>query len=306
MSSEVTAPAKAQAKTGDRAQIRELRRKQRGKLILRLVLIAITIVYALFPVMWIVSVSLNPANTNVVREIIPQNATLRWYQQLLDGTGFPFVRWLWNSILISLVTMIISLAVSTFGAFALSRFRFSGRKTTLLTVFLVQVFPSSLLTIAIFNIILQLGEHVPAVGLNTHGGAILVYLGGALGINTWLMKGFFDTIPREIDEAAIIDGASHWVMFWRIIFPLVRPILAVVAILIFIATYNDYIIALTLLKDTSQQTLAVGLNLFISDTGTDWGLFAAGALLGAIPIVVLYLLVQDYIVGGLTSGAVKG
>ena len=251
MSSEATAPAKARAETGDRAQIREMRRKQRGKLILRLVLIAITIVYALFPVMWIVSVSLNPANTNVVREIIPQNATLRWYQQLLDGTGFPFVRWLWNSILISLVTMLISLAVSTFGAFALSRFRFSGRKTTLLTVFLVQVFPSSLLTITIFNIILLLGEHVPAVGLNTHGGAILVYLGGALGINTWLMKGFFDTIPREIDEAAIIDGASHWVMFWRIIFPLVRPILAVVAILIFIATYNDYIIALTLLDRKS-------------------------------------------------------
>ncbi|MAS37998.1 MAG: maltose ABC transporter permease [Anaerolineaceae bacterium] len=306
MSSQATAPAKPQRDTSARTYAQELRRKHPRRLISRLILIAITIVYALFPVVWIVSVSLNPANTNVVRQIIPANATLQWYEQLLNGSGFPFLTWLWNSILISFITMIISLGISTFGAFALSRFRFYGRKTTLLTVFLVQVFPSSLLTIAIFNIVLQLGEHVPAVGLNSHGGAILVYLGGALGINTWLLKGFFDTVPREIDEAAIIDGASHWVMFWRIIFPLVRPILAVVAILIFIATYNDYIIALTLLKDTSQQTLAVGLNLFISDTGTDWGLFAAGALLGAIPIVVLYLFVQDYIVGGLTSGAVKG
>lgn len=306
MSSQATAPAKPQRDTSARTYAQELRRKHPRRLISRLILIAITIVYALFPVVWIVSVSLNPANTNVVRQIIPANATLQWYEQLLNGSGFPFLTWLWNSILISFITMVISLGISTFGAFALSRFRFYGRKTTLLTVFLVQVFPSSLLTIAIFNIVLQLGEHVPAVGLNAHGGAILVYLGGALGINTWLLKGFFDTVPREIDEAAIIDGASHWVMFWRIIFPLVRPILAVVAILIFIATYNDYIIALTLLKDTSQQTLAVGLNLFISDTGTDWGLFAAGALLGAIPIVVLYLFVQDYIVGGLTSGAVKG
>ena len=133
-----------------------------------------------------------------------------------------------------------------------------------------------------------------------------LYVGGAMGINTWLMKGFFDSIPRELDESARIDGASHWTTFRVIIFPLVRPILAVVGILTFISAYNDYIIALTLLKDSDQQTLAVGLNLFIGDTHSDWGLFAAGALMGAIPIVVLYLIMQDYIVGGLPSGAVKG
>ena len=120
------------------------------------------------------------------------------------------------------------------------------------------------------------------------------------------MKGFFDSIPRDLDESARIDGASDWVTFWRIIFPLVRPILAVVGILVFIGTYNDYIIALTLLKETDQQTLAVGLSLFIGDQSTQWGLFAAGAMMGAVPIVILYLVMQDYIVGGLTSGAVKG
>ena len=303
-----TAMAKQQtAKQAERAQLNEMRRKNAGPLAIRMILIFIGLLYALFPVIWIISVSVNPANTNVVRQVVPDNANFEWYRQLLSGEGpFPFMSWLWNSVKISFITMVGSLLISTFGAYALSRFRFYGRKQTLLGIFLVQVFPSSLLTIAIFNLILQLGEHVPSLGLNTHSGAILVYFGGALGINTWLLKGFFDTVPREIDEAAIIDGASHWQTFWQIIFPLVRPILAVVAILIFIATYNDYIIALTLLRDTSQQTLAVGLNLFISDTGTEWGLFAAGALMGAIPIVILYIMMQDYIVGGLTQGSVKG
>lgn len=285
---------------------RELRRRYPGRFAVRMILIVLAMIYALFPVIWIISVSVNPGNTNVVRDVVPPNATLNWYETLLTNPQYPFLTWLWNSIKLSVITMVLSLAVATFGAFALSRFRFYGRSTTLLLVFLVQVFPSSLLVIGIFNILLQLGSYVGPVAINTHGGAILAYLGGALGINTWLLKGFFDTIPRELDESAQIDGATHWIFFWRIMFPLVRPILAVVAILIFIGTYNDYVIALTLLRSTSQQTLAVGLNLFISDTGTQWGPFAAGALMGALPVVVLYLLMQDYIVGGLTSGAVKG
>jgi ABC-type maltose transport system permease subunit len=285
---------------------RELRRRYPGRFAVRMVLIVLAMIYALFPVIWIISVSVNPGNTNVVRDVVPPGATLNWYETLLSNPQYPFLTWLWNSIKLSIITMVLSLAVATFGAFALSRFRFYGRSTTLLLVFLVQVFPSSLLVIGIFNILLQLGSYIGPVAINTHGGAILAYLGGALGINTWLLKGFFDTIPRELDESAQIDGATHWVFFWRIMFPLVRPILAVVAILIFIGTYNDYVIALTLLRSTSEQTLAVGLNLFISDTGTQWGPFAAGALMGALPVVVLYLLMQDYIVGGLTSGAVKG
>ena len=299
--------AKPKLRSGDYVDRgRELRRRYPGRLAVRLLLIALAMIYALFPVLWIISVSINPGNTNVVREVLPDNATLQWYETLLTDPQYPFMIWLWNSIKLSVITMVLSLAVATFGAFALSRFRFSGRRTTLLVVFLVQVFPSSLLVIGIFNILLQLGVYVTPVAINTHGGAILAYLGGALGINTWLLKGFFDTIPRELDESAQIDGATHWIFFWRIMFPLVRPILAVVAILIFISTYNDYVIALTLLRSTSQQTLAVGLNLFISDTGTEWGPFAAGAIMGALPVVVLYLLMQDYIVGGLTSGAVKG
>lgn len=282
-------------------------RQQMIGTIVRFVLVLLAIIYALFPVVWVFSVSINPGNTIVSDGIIPTGATTQFYEELLDPEGrFPFLRWLWNSTIISLITMAASVMISTFAAYSFSRFRFAGRQLTLLAVFLIQVFPNSLLIIAIFLLIQAFGEHIPFVGLNTSGGAILAYLGSALGINTWLMKGFFDTIPRDLDEAAMMDGATHWTTFWTVIFPLVRPILAVVGILVFIATYNDYIIALTLLKETDQQTLAVGLNLFIGDTNTDWGFFAAGALMGAIPIVTLYILMQDYIVGGLTSGAVKG
>lgn len=283
------------------------KRQKRRLLLVRLALVAVAIFYALFPVLWVFAVSINPRNSIVVDGLIPTGATFRFYEELLQPGGiYPFLSWLWNSVRMSLVTMVLSVLISTFGAYAFSRFRFTGRRLTMLSVFLIQIFPSSLLIIAIFVLIQRLGEHVPFLGLNTAGGAILVYLGGALGINTWLMKGFFDSIPRDLDEAAIMDGATRWQTFWLVIFPLVRPILAVVGILVFISTYNDYVIALTLLRQTEQQTLAVGLNLFIGQTNTDWGFFAAGAMMGAIPIVVLYLLMQDFIVGGLTSGAVKG
>jgi ABC-type maltose transport system permease subunit len=161
--------------------------------------------------------------------------------------------------------------------------------------------------LAIFLIIQQVGRYIPSMGLNTHGGLILVYLGGVLGANIWLMKGFFDTIPRDLDESALIDGASHWQVFRWVILPLVRPMLVVVGILTFVGTYGDVVLAQVLLKDASLYTLPVGMWLFIDGWYSErWGLFAAGALIGALPIVVIYLLLQDLIVGGLTQGAVKG
>lgn len=290
------------------ADIRRQRRRQQNRQVaVRLVLLVLALAYALFPIIWIVSASLDPRNSLVNLGLIPQGATLKNYETLLSSEIHPFTRWLWNSIKVSTITMVLSVLVSTFAAYAFSRFRFRGRDATLLTVFLIQVFPNSLTIVATFLLIQEIGNYIPSLGLNAHGGLILVYLGGALGINTWLMKGFFDSVPRDLDESAMIDGASNWRIFWQILFPLVRPILAVVGILTFISTYNDYIIALTLLKDAQQQTLAVGLNLFLGEQfSQQWGVFAAGALLGAIPVVVLYLVMQDYIVGGLTAGAVKG
>ena len=300
--------AAASAPRTSQAQLQRQRQRQRSRqLAVRLVLLLLALFYALFPIIWIASASFDPRNSLVNLGLIPQGATLDNYETLLNSDIHPFTRWLWNSIKVSTITMVLSVLVSTFAAYAFSRFRFRGRDATLLTVFLIQVFPNSLTIVATFLLIQEIGNYIPSLGLNSHGGLILVYLGGALGINTWLMKGFFDSVPRDLDESAMIDGASHWRIFWQILFPLVRPILAVVGILTFIGTYNDYIIALTLLKNTQQQTLAVGLNLFLGEQfSQQWGVFAAGALLGALPVVVLYLLMQDYIVGGLTAGAVKG
>jgi ABC-type maltose transport system permease subunit len=174
-------------------------------------------------------------------------------------------------------------------------------------MFLVQVFPNMLTMVALFLLIQQIGTYIPVLGLNSHGGLILVYLGGVMGINVWLMKGFFDSIPRDIDESAMVDGASHWQTFWMLIFPLVRPILVVVGILTFIGTYSDFLLARILLSSNEQLTVMVGLWVFISQQfSQNWGTFAAGGLMAAIPIVVIYLLLQDQIVGGLTQGAVKG
>jgi arabinogalactan oligomer/maltooligosaccharide transport system permease protein len=192
-------------------------------------------------------------------------------------------------------------------AFAFSRFRFKGRKVGLMFLLLVQMFPQFLSLIAIYIIMVNISDVFPAIGLDTLPGLILVYLGGSMGMNAWLIKGFFDTIPMEIDESAKVDGATHGQVFWGIILPLAAPVLAVVALLSFIGTINEFIIASSLIQTPSTKTLAVGLQGFISQQYSEnWGPFAAGALLAAIPVVILFLFLQKFIVGGLTQGSVKG
>ena len=192
-------------------------------------------------------------------------------------------------------------------AYAFSRFRFKGRQGLLKTILLVQSFPNLLAIVALFSISKQIGDVFEALGLNTHAGLILVYLGGAMGMNIWLMKGYMDTIPRDIDESAHVDGASDWQVFSKLILPLLRPILTVIGILSFIGTYGEFIIARTLLTKRELQTVMVGLQIYTSGQYTqNWGVFAAGALIAALPIMIIYLLLQDLIVGGLTQGAVKG
>jgi ABC-type maltose transport system permease subunit len=161
--------------------------------------------------------------------------------------------------------------------------------------------------VAIYLLFLNIQEVLPAFGLNTHPAIITIYLGGAIGVNTWLMKGYLDTIPSSLEEAAYIDGASRFQAFYMIILPLARPILAVLFVLQFIATYSEYILASIILNSNEKFTLAVGLHLFISDMYANrWGVFSAAALLGALPIVILFMLIQKYIVHGLIGGAVKG
>ncbi len=272
------------------------------------------LVFALFPVIWVVSASLRPGGTLISQTLIPQEPSLQNYRDLLRGhTDFglviPFTSWYVNTILIIGGAAIINTLLSAFAAYAFSRMRFRGRRGGLLTVLLVQMFPQALAFVAIFLIMIQFGNWWPAIGLGSRIGLLLVYMGGAMGVNTWLMKGFFDTIPTDLDESARVDGASHHQVYFRIILPLVRPILAVVFLLSFIFLINDFILADAVLGQGSPDnfTLSIGLYRFLSDSfESRWGLFAAGAIMTGLPVLVLFLFLQKYIVSGLTQGAVKG
>jgi len=274
---------------------------------LRLVIAAILIVFAIFPVLWVISASFNPTGSLATQTLIPANAGVGNYRELLNSREIPFLMWFWNSIKISTITSLVALAITTAAAYAFSRFRFRGRKAMLRGILLINVFPAVLALVATFLMVSQFGDVIPLIGLNSHVSLILVYLGTAMGINIWLMKGFLDTIPRDIDESARVEGASDWQIFVKLILPLLRPILIVIGILNYITSYGEFVIARVLLKTAEQYTLMVGLQIFTqAQFQQRWGIFAAGALIGALPIMIIYLALQDQIVGGLTQGAVKG
>jgi arabinogalactan oligomer/maltooligosaccharide transport system permease protein len=263
--------------------------------------------YAIFPILYILSTSLYPNNdindtTVLFAEISPAN-----YFELFNQDTRPFARWYLNTVYIGIFTSIGSVFLSALAAFAFSRLRFRGRRGGLLSLILMQMFPSILGLVAIFSLMSDIGQVFPQIGLNTQAGLVLVYMGGALGAGTYLMYGFFNTVPKEIDEAATIDGASHARIFFTIILRLVAPILAVQMLLSYIGVTSDFVLASILLTDPNQLTLATGLQQFISDPySKDWSMFAAGAVLSAIPSLVLFLFLQKYITSGLTGGAVKG
>jgi arabinogalactan oligomer / maltooligosaccharide transport system permease protein len=290
-------------------RIRASRKRQRQfRVVMRYVVAVLAIAFALFPVIWVVSASFNPRGSLASQQLIPRNASFLNYQILLSGDPrFPFLLWMWNSFKLASITSVLAVLITALSAYSFSRFRFRGRRNLLLTLFLVQVFPNTLLIIALFLLLVQLGTYIPWLSVNSHGGLLLIYLGGVMGVNVWLMKGFFDSIPRDIDESAMVDGASHWQIFWMLIFPLVRPILVVIGILTFIGVYGDFLIARVMLTSGDNYTVMVGLFAFVAaQYSQNWGVFAAGGLMAAIPIVIIYLLLQDQIVGGLTAGSVKG
>ena len=207
--------------------------------------------------------------------------------------------------MVSLAVTAVQVFCSALAAYAFSRFRFRGRRGGLLTLLLIQMFPQFLAVIALFTMITALGNAVPALGLNTIAGYSLVLMGGALA-QVWLIKGYFDTVPRQLDEAAIVDGASHATVFFRILLPLARPILAVTGLLAFVGVIGEFLLASIFLTDTQSKTLAVGLyGIIESDRSNNLGVFAAGALMTALPVVLLFQYLQRYIVGGLTAGSVK-
>ncbi|WP_228845299.1 sugar ABC transporter permease [Phototrophicus methaneseepsis] len=298
----------------------------------RMIVIVLALIFALFPVLFVVSSAFNPGGQLSTQSLIPRgiesadDLLTNFRALMVEETNlWPFWSWVRNSFIVAGTSTILSVFITALAAYSFSRFRFYGRRSLLLGVLLIQVFPNLLAMVALFLIMQEIGqlaESIPQAlpflafidwswlryfGLNSLGGLILVYMGGAMGVNTWLMKGFFDSIPRDIDESARVDGATHWQIFWQLIIPLVRPILAVVGILAFVNSFNEFVLARILLRDKENWTLMVGLYNFIdSDFNRDWGKFAAGALVAATPVVILYLALQDQIVGGLTAGSVKG
>lgn len=298
---------------------------------IRIVVISIALVFALFPVLFVTLSAFNPEGTISTFSLPEIESPAELFQNFNDLMFNeanlainPFWLWLRNSFIVAITSTILSVLITALSAYSFSRFRFWGRRQLLLGILLIQVFPNLLAMIALYLILQQIGtlpDAIPEVlpflawidwswlnafSLDSLGGLILVYLGGAMGINTWLMKGFFDSIPRDIDESALVDGATHWQIFWLLIFPLVRPILAVVGVLSFVGTFNEFVLASILLSD-SNETLMVGLFGFINDQfDKNWGMFSAGALISALPVVIIYIALQDQIVGGLTAGSVKG
>jgi len=225
-----------------------------------------------------------------------------WAQK--ESTYFYFVRWLLNSIIVALSVSLISVAVAALAAYPFSRMRFRGRKQGLLGLLLIQMFPTIMFMVALYALLQFIGSLIPFLGLNTLGGLIFAYSGG-IAFNIWLIKGYYDTISNSLEEAAMIDGATKFQAFLKVILPLARPILAVVAILTFMNIFNEYLIARIILQDMNKWTYAVGLWQFSGRFETSWGPFTAAALIGAVPMVIFFLVLQDHIVGGLTQGGVK-
>ncbi|GAA1732728.1 sugar ABC transporter permease [Microbacterium paludicola] len=262
--------------------------------------------FSLLPIVFVISSSLNPRGTLTGSNALFSAIGFDSYVRIVSDPKVPFLAWFANTLIIAGITAILTVFLGALAAYAFSRMRFTGRRFGLITIVVVQMFPQLLAVVAIFLLLSAIGDWFPAIGLNSRIGLILVYLGGALGVNTYLMYGFFNTVPQSIDEAAKIDGASHVRVFFTIILRLVAPILAVVALLSFIGSVNEFVVASVVLIDTENQTLAVGLTKLVSNPRyADWSAFSAGAVMAALPVVALFLFLQKYIVGGLTAGAVK-
>ena len=275
------------------------------------VFIAVT----LFPLLAVVSISLRPGNF-ATGSLIPTEISLEHWKlalgipyQAADGSlvqpPFPVLTWLWNSIKVATASAFLIVAISTTAAYAFARLKFSFSKPVLNGMLLLQMFPPVLALVAIFAIFETIGTYIPALGVETHAGLVLAYLGG-IATHVWTIKGYFETIPVEIEENAKVDGATHWQAFSRVLLPMAVPILMVVFVLAFIGTIIEYPVASVLLREEANLTLAVGSKYFLHDQRFLWGDFAAAAVLSGLPITLVFLLAQRWIVSGLTAGGVKG
>lgn len=255
---------------------------------------------ALLPIMYAFSVSINARNTMVGSNFsfIPKSFTFDNYWRLV--TEKPIFLWLKNSLVLAISTLVVSLGVAIPAAYAFSRYRFAGRKTILTTLILLNAFPAILSMFAIYRLLSPLGL------INSRLGLTIVYIGTMAIFALWNLKGYFDTIPLGIEEAARIDGASDFVIAKSIMLPLAKPSIIVTSVMILIYVWNEYIYAITFLTGAEKYTLAAGLySLQATETAGNWPVFAAASLLVSLPVLVMFLLAQKHMVSGLTIGGIK-
>jgi arabinogalactan oligomer/maltooligosaccharide transport system permease protein len=278
------------------------------------VFLVLMLIVTVYPVLWVITIAFSGGQTlNIVdvpmhptvmdrlRAVTPWPARMSIENFRSLFADQPFTRWLLNSAIVSLATTVLGVFLASTAAYAFSRFRFPGRRAGLMSFLVSQMFPGTLMMIPLYIIIVQW------LGLgSTYLGLVLMYTVTAIPFCVWMMKGYFDTIPKELEESALIDGASQATIFFRIVLPLAKPAVAVTALFSFMTGWNEFIQAATFMNKESMYTAPVGLRFFVSGYAEHWGYFAAGSIVAAVPVVLLFLFLQKYLVSGLTAGAVKG
>jgi len=255
---------------------------------------------AVYPILQVVTVSLRPADRllSTSLEIIPANATFDNYTSLFRDR--PFLLWMWNSIFVSMVVTVTGVVLASMTGYAFSRFAFIGKRIGLLSLLTTQMFPATMLLLPLYIMLIKLGL------INTYLGVIIIYAATALPFTIWTMKGYYDTIPYSLEEAARIDGCNQFEAFYKIILPLAAPALVITALFSFMTAWAEYLVAAQILQDSALWTLPLGLKSFESNMSTEWGLYGASSIIVTIPVVILFLALSKYLVSGLTLGSVKG
>ena len=275
--------------------------KNRIELTLMYLVIAVMAIIIFYPLIWAFGMSLNPSSNLYGASIIPENWSFKHYEWLFTNPRSNYLLWYRNTIVVATAVSLIGTLITSFTAYAFSRYRFKGRTYGLYAFLLLQMFPVLMAMVALYILLNMIGLLDSLVGL------IIVYIGNSIPMNAFLVKGYFDTLPQELDESAKMDGAGHFRIFFQILLPLAKPILAVVALFNFMSPFMDFILPRIVLRSPEKYTLALGLFNFVNDQfANNFTRFAAGAILIAVPIATVYLFLQKYLIGGLASGATKG
>lgn len=275
---------------------------KKDKVYIRLIIYLILFIFltiSIYPVIRVLSISLRPGDKllSTSLSIIPPDATLESFVELFRDR--PFLKWLWNSTLVSFTVTVLGLSLASTAGYIISRFNFIGKKAAMLGILTTQMFPATMLLLPLYIIISRL--HL----LNTYVGLVVLYIATALPFCVWTMKGYYDTIPHSLEEAAMIDGCNQFTAFFKVILPLASPALVITGLFSFMSAWSEYLVAAQILQDPSMYTLPLGLKQFQQNMSTEWGLYSAGALVVTIPIVVLFMIANRWLVTGLTLGSVK-